>query len=41
MDTSRSFIKTVLARIRGYLDDPDFDAKYYATKALEEVRLAK
>ena len=28
MDDSRSFIKTVLARIRGYLDDPDFDAKY-------------
>ena len=28
MDDSRSFIKTVLARIRGYLDDADFDAKY-------------
>jgi hypothetical protein len=28
MDDTRSFIKTVIARIRGYLDDPDFDAKY-------------
>jgi hypothetical protein len=28
MDTTRSFIKTVVERIRGYLDDSDFDAKY-------------
>jgi hypothetical protein len=37
MDTSRSFIKTVLARIRGYLDDPDFDAKYTDQFLLQHV----
>tara|TARA_R100000655_G_scaffold72916_2_gene111427 strand:- start:639 stop:1559 length:921 start_codon:yes stop_codon:yes gene_type:complete len=28
MHSSGSFLYTVLERIRGYLDDPDFDAKY-------------
>ena len=28
MDTTRSFLKTVIERVRGYLDDGDFDAKY-------------
>lgn len=28
MDSTRSFIKTVIERIRGYLDDSEFDAKY-------------
>lgn len=28
MDTTRSFLKTVIERVRGYLDDADFDAKY-------------
>lgn len=28
MDSSLSTLKTVVERIRGYLDDPDFDAKY-------------
>lgn len=28
MHESRSFLKTVVERIRGYLDDADFDAKY-------------
>lgn len=37
MDTSRSFIKTVLARIRGYLDDPDFDSKYTDQFLLQHV----
>lgn len=28
MDSTGSFLKTVLERVRGYLDDSDFDAKY-------------
>jgi hypothetical protein len=28
MHVTGSFLYTVLERIRGYLDDPDFDAKY-------------
>ena len=28
MHTTNSFLYTVLERVRGYLDDPDFDAKY-------------
>jgi hypothetical protein len=28
MDSTRSFLKTVIERVRGYLDDADFDAKY-------------
>ena len=28
MDISGSFLKTVVERIRGYLDEPEFDAKY-------------
>ena len=28
MDSIRSFLKTVIERVRGYLDDADFDAKY-------------
>ena len=28
MDSTGSFLKTVLERVRGYLDDADFDAKY-------------
>lgn len=28
MDSTGSFLKTVIERVRGYLDDSDFDAKY-------------
>lgn len=28
MDSTRSVLKTVIERVRGYLDDADFDAKY-------------
>ena len=28
MHSTNSFIYTVIERIRGYLDDPDLDAKY-------------
>lgn len=28
MDSTGSFLKTVIERVRGYLDDADFDAKY-------------
>ena len=28
MHSTGSFLYTVIERIRGYLDDPDFDAKY-------------
>jgi hypothetical protein len=37
MDPTRSFIKTVVERIRGYLDDSDFDAKYTDQFLVEHV----
>lgn len=37
MDSTGSFLKTVLERVRGYLDDSDFDAKYQDQFVVQHV----
>jgi hypothetical protein len=37
MDSSESFLKTVLERLRGYLDDADFEAKYNDQYLLQHI----
>lgn len=37
MDSTESFLKTVLERVRGYLDDADFEAKYNDQYLLQHI----
>lgn len=37
MDSTGSFLKTVIERVRGYLDDADFDAKYQDQFLIQHV----
>lgn len=37
MDSSESFLKTVIERLRGYLDDADFEAKYNDQYLLQHI----
>lgn len=37
MDSTGSFLKTVIERVRGYLDDSDFDAKYQDQFVVQHV----
>ena len=37
MDSSESFLKTVIERLRGYIDDSDFDAKYSDQYLMQHV----
>ena len=37
MDSSESFLKTVIERLRGYIDDTDFDAKYSDQYLMQHV----